>query len=403
MMRRAMLLGVGAVTPLGSTFDATWQALLAGRRALAPSTRFRCDGARTAMTAEIPPTRIPLEGAAPTRNLTLLDAVLSDPGLRSLLEKDIEPPRRGLYAAIRRPDEEGLLGPEVVDHPGELAMRATRLGVGGPRLLLHDACASGAALLQMALDDLRIGRVDQALVVAVNADLSLETLAHYELLGALCPGSDADASIPFDRRRRGFVRGEGAAAALLHGVDQPRDGIELAGAASTADGGELTAGDPEQRGLLRLLEDCLRDAAVSPAQIAHISAHGTATPLGDRNEARAVDHFFRRSHGVEPPPLTALKGRSGHASFASSLLEALVAARSLESGRVPSIANGLEADPQLPELDLVVGDPRGISGEHALSISSAFGGLNSAVVLRRLRRLEPDDAAVQSNRPSTER
>ncbi len=224
-------------------------------------------------------------------------------------------------------------------------------------------------------------------MAAANADVTLDTLCHYSLLSALSPGVDGSACRPFDARRDGFVRAEGSAALLLMACEDggpvPDGAVaELAGYGCSADAYRPTAGHPEERGVVLAIERCLDDAGESPDAVEHVNAHGTGTPMNDMHEARALRRVFgERSSSI---PLTANKAVTGHASFASGLLEAIAAIRTLAEGRIPPTAHYETVDPELPPLDIVAGAPRESRVSNALSLSSAFGGLNAAVLIRRV-------------------
>ncbi|MGZ4429318.1 MAG: beta-ketoacyl synthase, partial [Nocardioidaceae bacterium] len=150
----------------------------------------------------------------------------------------------------------------------------------------------------------------------------------------------------------------------------------LLGHASTADAHHLVAPDPEGAGAARCIRLALADAGIGPAEVGHVNAHGTSTVLNDRAEAAALVGVF----GAEVPPVTAVKGSTGHLVGGSGAVEAIVALRSLAEGTVPPVSGLVSLDPQIP-LDVVAGRPRRVHPDPVLSSSFGFGGANTCLVL----------------------
>lgn len=400
MSRRVGILAMGAVASCGADVAAIWEALMSGRSGIAPLRRFDTTGFPVSVAGEVAwafdaycpvsPWKAEVAGDSRRINARLFVGALGQALERWSQAPRTPPERRGFYAAIRADEHEDLLlerDPAVRTTDWSPFRVASDLDLRGPQLMLHDACTTGTALLGEAFHDLRDGLADLAVVAAANADLTLDTLCHYALLSALSPGKGPDACRPFDARRDGFVRAEGAGAMVLAAWDEngPRpDGAlaEIAGYGASADAYRPTAGHPEQRGLVLALRRCLDDAGARADEIEHVNAHGTGTPLNDLHEARAL-HEVLGERAAEVP-LTACKAVTGHASFASGVVEAIAATLTLRSGVIPPTAHYRQPDPELPALDVVRGTPRRTRPASALSLSSAFGGLNSALLLRRL-------------------
>jgi len=400
MSRRVGIAAVGAVACCGADVDTVWRALHDGRSGIAPLRRLDTTGFPVIVAVEVPwafesycpPSPWTREVAADPRriNCRLFVGALAQALGRCTPDPRVPAERRGFYAAIRPEEHEDVLleRDPVGAPPSWSPLRvAADLELRGPQLMLHDACTTGTALLGEAFHDLRDGLADLAVVAAANADLTLETLCHYTLLSALSAGTGPDACRPFDARRDGFVRAEGAGAIVLVAWDDgasPPDGVlaEITGYGASADAWRPTAGHPEQRGVVLALRRCLADARLSADDVAHVNAHGTGTPMNDLHEARALHEVLgERAARV---PLTACKAVTGHASFASGLIEAIAAASTLRTGLVPPTAHYEQPDAGLPPLDVVAGGPRETRPASAISLSSAFGGLNAALLLRRV-------------------
>jgi 3-oxoacyl-[acyl-carrier-protein] synthase II len=150
---------------------------------------------------------------------------------------------------------------------------------------------------------------------------------------------------------------------------------EVLGAASTADAHHITAPDPSGQGAVRCMTLALEDAQCSPADVQHINAHGTSTPLNDLAESVAVRHVF----GPNVPPVTSVKGHLGHSLAAAGALEAVVSVLSLVHQSIPPTAGTTVVDPEVG-LDVVLGAPRAVAMERVLSNSFGFGGHNGSVV-----------------------
>jgi 3-oxoacyl-[acyl-carrier-protein] synthase II len=193
--------------------------------------------------------------------------------------------------------------------------------------------------------------------------------------------SSSGRSMPFDAERDGFMISEGAAILILEEMDHARARgahvyAEILGAASNADAHHITAPSPGGEGAMTCMELAIADAALTPAAITHINAHGTSTPLNDAAEAEAIEKLF----GNPGPPVTSTKGVTGHALGAAGALEAAAVALSIEHGMIPPTAGWRTPDPNI-HLDLVVGQPRSWEAGPALSNSFGFGGHNGCLVI----------------------
>ena len=194
--------------------------------------------------------------------------------------------------------------------------------------------------------------------------------------------SSRGVSQPFDAGRDGFVIAEGAAVLVLEEWDRARARgatilAEVLGAASTADAHHITAPSPGGAGAVACMELALADAGLAPRDIAQINAHGTSTPLNDAAEAEAIAKLF----GTPGPPVTSTKGVTGHALGAAGALEAAAVVLSIAHRLIPPTAGTDVRDPELPPIDLVVGEPRPWTPGPALSNSFGFGGHNGCLVI----------------------
>jgi 3-oxoacyl-[acyl-carrier-protein] synthase II len=259
---------------------------------------------------------------------------------------------------------------------------AMRYGFEGPCRTVATACASGSDAIGQGAELLRADAADLVLAGGVEGVLGLWTILSFYRTGALsqCPDPDS-ASRPFDRDRNGFVLGEGAGFVVLQRLadaraqDRPILGL-VRGYGATCDAHHIVA--PREDGAVarRCAELALADAGLTPADIGHINAHGTSTVFNDLAEARAMAEVF----GSSPPPVTAVKGVTGHPISAAGAVEAIVALRSLAEGVIPPTGGYRNPDPAVG-LDVVHDAPRPTSQRTAMSNSFGFGGHNAVLIL----------------------
>ncbi|HEX6257434.1 MAG TPA: beta-ketoacyl-ACP synthase II [Euzebyales bacterium] len=260
---------------------------------------------------------------------------------------------------------------------------AIEFGANGPNLVTATACTSGATAIGVARDLLRTRACDVVITGGTEAALSPLSIAAFGQMHALSARVDdpAAASRPFDADRDGFVAAEASGVLVLErGEDAAARGAtvraRLLGYGASADAHHITAPDPEGVGVGLAISSALRDAGVTAAEVGHINAHGTSTPLNDAAESRVI----RRMFGDDAPPVTSTKGVTGHSLGAAGAIEAAFGALTLEHGLIPPTANLQKQDPEV-DLDIVHGEPREVAVDVVMSNSFGFGGQNGVVVL----------------------
>jgi 3-oxoacyl-[acyl-carrier-protein] synthase II len=258
-----------------------------------------------------------------------------------------------------------------------------RFGFEGPCATVSTACASGAAAIAEGAELLRRGAADLVLAGGVDSLIGYAAMAAFLRLDAMSRNVSHPelASRPFDTDRDGFVMGEGAGFVVLQRPeDVPASGPEpiglVLGHASTADAHHLVAPSPDGAGARRCMTLALADAGLHPRDIAHVNAHGTSTVLNDRAEAVALQALFDGAC----PPVTAVKGSTGHMIAGSGAVEAIVSLLSLQRRVLPPVTGLRTIDSDI-NLDVVQGTPRDQPPGCALSTSFGFGGMNTALVL----------------------
>jgi 3-oxoacyl-[acyl-carrier-protein] synthase II len=252
-----------------------------------------------------------------------------------------------------------------------------RAGWHGPSESIITACAAGTHAIAAAGRLVASGRCDVALGGGAEASMQPVAIAAFANMTAL---STSGESRPFDVRRDGFVMTEGAAAVVLEDWEHAhsrgaRIYAELLGAGSTADAHHITAPAPDGAGAVACMEQALFDAQLEPADIVHVNAHGTSTPLNDLAESLAINKVF----GEPGPAVSSTKGVTGHGLGAAGAIEAVASVLSIAEGLIPPTYGLEEPDPEI-HLDLVMGSARPFTPGPVLSNSFGFGGHNGCLI-----------------------
>jgi len=395
----AVVTGLGAVSGYGWGVEALWSGLRSGRTAIGAFDRFDSSDQRTCIAAQVPgePPRSlgdrrlswadrfalaaageALDGAGLPDRLDALAAGLFFGGSTGGMLESEEYYRD--LAASGRGARIGALGTQQPSGPGEAVAR--RHGVTGPVLTVASACASATLAFGAALDALRDGEIDVALVGGSDSLCRL-TYSGFNALRAV----DARPCRPFRAGRLGMSLGEGAAVLVLETREHARRrGATalgaLAGVGASCDAHHMTAPDPAGDGIARAVKAALADAGLEAGAIDLVNLHGTGTQANDAAESRMMAALF----GERAPriPATSTKAAVGHYLGAAGAIEAIATLLAFEHGELHPTPGGEPPEPVDPELgiDLVVGAPRPVpAARRALSTNLAFGGANGACVL----------------------
>jgi 3-oxoacyl-[acyl-carrier-protein] synthase II len=409
-MTDVVVTGLGATSPIGGDVASTWAALLAGRSG---ARRLDADWAadlpvQIAAPAAVEPTdvldRVEARTLDRAQQFALVAAreAWADAGFGDTTT--VDPDRLGVAVASGIGGVLTLLGQydvlrergarRVSPHTVPMLMPngpaatvglelTARAGVHAP----VSACASGAEAIALALDMLRAGRADVVVAGGTEAAIHPLPIAGFAAMRALSTreGDPQEASRPYDKARDGFVLGEGAAVLVLETAEHAkargaRVYAQLAGAGMSADAYHVAAPEPSGAGAARALAFAMREAGLTPADIAHVNAHATSTPLGDVAEAAAL----RTALGVAVSQVcvTATKSCTGHLLGAAGALEAVVTVLSLANRLVPATRNLDDPDDEVA-LDVVRMSPRQLAaGAAALSNSFGFGGHNVTLAFK---------------------
>ena len=307
-------------------------------------------------------------------------------GLRATVDPDrvavvIGTGMGGLVAhaeAVRMMIERGrvppLTGPKTMPNAAASAV-SMAYGLRGPTEALATACAAGTHSIGHAARLVATGLADAAVAGGADGCLTDADVAAFDVIGALSPSG---VSRPFDTARDGFCAAEGAGVVVLEPLDDARRRsapvlLEVLGVGSSADAHHITAPDPTGSGAIRCVRAALADACLAPGAIRHVNAHGTATPRNDASEARALRAVFGTV-----PPITSVKGVTGHPLGAAGAVEVVAVALTVAHRTLPPTAGTVDVEEA--DLDVVLQARPWVPGP-VLSTSFGFGGLNGALVL----------------------
>jgi len=265
---------------------------------------------------------------------------------------------------------------------------AIELGISGPNSTNSMSCASGTIAIGEAFRLIRDGYADVMVSGGAEAPLAPLCFGAFSIIRAMSTRNDdpASASRPFDKDRDGFVMGEGAAVLVLEEYDRAiargaKIYAEVAGFGFTNDAYHMTAPRPDGSQAARSMRLALKDANVTPGEIGYINAHGSSTPLNDPTETKALKEVFgERAYSM---PVSGTKGYYGHALGASGAIETAISALAISREWLPPTVNLAVAD-EACDLNFLPGTGRDARVEHVLTNSFGFGGINAALVLRRV-------------------
>jgi len=269
-----------------------------------------------------------------------------------------------------------------------------RFGLKGPITCPATACAAGTNAVGDAFRMVRDGYADRMVAGGVEAAVTPLAVAGFNAMRALSTKNDEPekASRPFDRKRDGFVIGEGCGLVVLEELAAAlkRDAEiygEVIGYGLTSDAFHLAAPPPGHEGAVRCMRTALSDGGVSPAEVDYINAHGTSTPLNDLYETQAVKTVFGEAN--PDVPVSSTKSMTGHMLGAAGGVEAIAAVMAIKTGMVPPTAGYREPDPEC-DLDYVPNEARRCEVDKALSLSLGFGGHNAAILFCKEGESEND-------------
>ena len=413
LSRRAVVTGMGAVTPIGNDAETYWSNLLAGKPGGGPITTFDTTAFDVKIAAEVKDfdPLIAMDRKMARRMSRFIQfgvAAATEAVERSGIDFEaMSLDQRDRAAVVINTGgggiEQVIDGSEVIrtKGPGQVspfaipalsgsmaaAQVSMKYGITGPVMTQVAACASGVLSYQDALRLISSGDCDVVLAGGSEAPLLAVAFAALSNMTALSKRNDdpAGASRPFDRTRDGFVFGEGAGVFVIESAEHAlKRGAtilaEIVGASLTADAFHISAPEPTGRGATVAMTKALRQAGLAPDDIGHIVAHGTSTPLNDVTETRAIKNAFG-AHAAKVP-ISSPKSMVGHTLGAAGALSAIAAVGAIRDGWVAPTINYHEPDPEC-DLDYVPNVKRQVRVDAAMINGFGFGGQNAVAVFQR--------------------
>ena len=412
-LKRVVVTGLGALTPIGECVTDFWQSLVKGTSGAGPITKFDTTQFKTRFACELKRfdplnhfDRKELSRMDPFTQFALVaaDEAVRDSGLR-FERKDIDLDRVGVIwasgvggittvqqeagrlARTGKPRFSPYLGPKMLADiaAGFIAMRYEARGLN---FATSSACAASAHSLIDAFNYIRLGKA--AVVISGGSEAAITELGvgAFSAMRALSRQNDTPetASRPFDRDRDGFVIGEGAGALILEELDHAKAReahiyAEMIGAGMSADACHPTAPHPEGAGAYRAMQEALKDARRPPADVDTINTHATSTPLGDLSEFKALDRLFGTA--LKHKSIFAPKSMFGHLLGAAGAVEAIVSVLSIEHGVVPPTINTQNLDAAMSSGFNITAQKRERDVGVAMNNNFGMGGHNAAILFQR--------------------
>ncbi|MBC9914440.1 beta-ketoacyl-ACP synthase II [Chitinophaga varians] len=413
-MRRVVITGMGAVTPLGNNVASFWNNLVAGTSGAATITRFDASRFRTKFACELkgydpaaaldkaeirktdPFTQYALSAAAEAISDAGIDFSAMDPfdtgviwgsgqGGMQTFEEQVTEYVTGDY----NPRFSPYFVPRLITNMAS-GMISIKYGLMGINYTTVSACATSNTAIMDALNYIRLGKAKVMITGGSEAPITPASVGGFCAMKAMSVRNDdpAAASRPFDMDRDGFVMGEGAAALVLEEYEHAKARgahiyAEVAGAAMTADAYHMTATHPEGLGAFQAMKSALQEAELNPEQVDYLNAHATSTPVGDLSEIAAITRLF----GATPHHLhiSATKSMTGHLLGAAGAIEAIACIKSITDSVIPPTINTTTLDPAIPAgLQIVLKTAVEKDVKVAVSNTFGFGGHNGIVVFRKI-------------------
>lgn len=411
-MRRVVVTGLGALTPIGNNIEEYWNGLINGVSGAAPITHFDASQAKTQFACELKNfdgnqffdrKEIRKYDKFAQYGIVAADQAMTDSGINlENLDKD----RAGVIWAS------GIGGiitfqEEITSFAkGDGALRfspffipkmiadicaghiSIKYDLRGPNFCTVSACASSANAIADAFMYIKTGKADVMVCGGSEAAISEAGVGGFSSMHAISQRNDdpATASRPFDKDRDGFVLGEGAGALILESYEHAiargaKIYAEICGAGLTADAHHMTAPHPEGRGAMNAMKEALKEANLALEDIHHINTHGTSTPLGDIAEISAIEKLF--GEHAKNININSTKSMTGHLLGAAGAIEAIATVLAVHNGVVPPTINHFTDDPELPQLNFTFGKAQKREIKGALSNTFGFGGHNACLAFKK--------------------
>ncbi|MGB1307755.1 MAG: beta-ketoacyl-ACP synthase II [Oceanihabitans sp.] len=413
-LKRVVVTGLGALTPIGNTKDEYWNALINGKSGAAPITYFDTEKFKTKFACEVKNFNatdfLDRKEARKMDKFTQYAMVASDEAIKdAALNLDtINKLRVGVIwgagiggletfqnEVLNFAEGDGtprfnpFFIPKMIADiaPGNISIKH---GFMGPNYTTVSACASSANAMIDALNYIRLGHCDVIVTGGSEAAVTIAGMGGFNAMHALSTRNESpeSASRPFDGTRDGFVLGEGAGAIILEEYEHAKARgakiyAEVLGGGMSSDAHHMTAPHPEGIGVIAVMKNCLENAGVKPEEVDHINTHGTSTPLGDVAELKAISQVFG-AH-AKNININSTKSMTGHLLGAAGAIESIASILAMEHGIVPPTINHTTIDSNIdPELNLTLNQAQKREVKVAMSNTFGFGGHNACVLFKKL-------------------
>src|SRR5215510_6961144 len=414
-LKRVVVTGMGALTPLGNSIDDYWNGLINGVSGADMITQFDASKFRTKFACEVknfdPVKFLDKKEARKIDRFTQLALVASDQAMADagLNKENTDPDRAGVVFAsgigglitfqhevtdFARGDGTPRFNPFFIPKmildiaAGQISMRHN---LRGPNFAVTSACASSTNAIMDAFNLIRLGKSDIIVTGGSEAVISEAGVGGFNAMKAMSERNDdpKTASRPYDKDRDGFVMGEAAGVVVLEELEHAKARgariiCEVMGGGATADAHHITAPHPEGLGAKNVMLAALDDAGMKPEEIDYINTHGTSTPLGDTAETKAILHVFGE-HAYKLN-ISATKSMTGHCLGAAGVIEAIACVMSVKSDCIPPTINHFTDDPELDSrLNFTFQKAQQRTVNAALSNTFGFGGHNACVIVKKYK------------------
>ncbi|MFV0565750.1 MAG: beta-ketoacyl-ACP synthase II [Flavobacteriaceae bacterium] len=413
-LKRVVVTGLGALTPIGNTKNEYWEGLISGKSGAAPITYFDAEKFKTTFACELKNFNatdfIDRKLASRMDRFTQYAMVASDEAIADakLNVDSINKLRTGVIwgAGIGgletfqnevlnfakgdgTPRFNPFFIPKMIADiaPGNISIKH---GFMGPNYTTVSACASSANAMFDALNAIRLGHCDVVITGGSEAAVTIAGMGGFNAMHALSTRNDSPetASRPFDATRDGFVLGEGAGALVLEEYEHAKARgakiyAEFIGGGLSSDAYHMTAPHPDGKGVVAVMKNCLENAGLKPEDVDHINTHGTSTPLGDVAELKAISEVF--GNHAKHININSTKSMTGHLLGAAGAIEAISTILAMENGIVPPTINHTTVDENIdPELNLTLNKAQKRNIKVAMSNTFGFGGHNACVLFKKI-------------------
>ncbi|MBI9060743.1 MAG: beta-ketoacyl-ACP synthase II [Marinilabiliaceae bacterium] len=413
-LKRVVVTGLGAITPLGKTVDEFWKNLVNGVSGAAPITQFDATKFKTRFACEVKEYNAnDYFDRKEARKLDLYAQFAMIAADQAIADAKLDPEKldvdmvgviwgagiggiltflqevTGFAKGDGTPRFSPFFIPKMIADiaPGHISMKH---GFRGPNFGTVSACASSTNAIADAYNLIRLGKANVFVTGGSEAAINEAGVGGFSSMQAISTRNDdpQTASRPFDKGRDGFVMGEGGASLILeeyeHAVARGATiYCEVVGTGMTADAHHLTAPHPEGLGAKKVMENALKDGGIDPTEVDYINVHGTATPRGDIAETKAIKHVFG-DHAFKLN-ISSTKSMTGHLLGAAGAIESIACILAIKNGIVPPTINHFEDDPEIDNaLNFTFGKAQEREVKVALSNTFGFGGHNASVVFKAL-------------------